>query len=108
MKGEIGLSERRYIAISIKHSEYERSKRPVLWGGDGRSADDAERCFGGYTCNIDKAELYSLTDFRNTYGNGHIKCDEPVKMCFDFVKRYKKWDTVLVDENELRQFLSFL
>lgn len=100
------MNERKYIAISIKHSEYESHKRLVLWGGYGRSSDNDARCFSGYTFNIEKAELYSLEDFRKAYGNGVIKCDEPVEMCANLIKRYRKLDTVLVEESELRKFLK--
>lgn len=60
------------------------------------------------TIDIEKCELYSLGDFQKHYGNGCIKCDEPVKMCFDYKKKYKNYDTVLVDVDELKEFLSFI
>jgi hypothetical protein len=100
-------TDRKYIAISIKHSAH--SKSPVLWGSRGKSANGEMRCFSDYTTDINKAELYSIEDFQKAYGKAidWIKCDEPVKMCFDYVKRYKSHDTVLVDESELRNFLGF-
>jgi hypothetical protein len=101
------MSERKYIAVSIKHSYHDRSKTPILWGYK-RTADEENRCFADYTKDINKCELYSLEDFQSHYGNGFIKCDEPVKMCFDYVKRYKKYDTVLVDKDDLQAFLSFI
>lgn len=101
------MNNRKYVAVSIKHSQHDRSKLPVLWGYK-RTQDNEKRCFADYTTDIDKCELYSLDDFRNTYGNGYIKCDEAVPMQFDYVKRYKKYDTVLVDESEMRMFLMFM
>lgn len=98
---------RKYIAISIKHSTYDKSVIPVMWGYK-RTKDDEKRCFSGYTTNLEKCELYSLEDFQKTYGNSYIKCDEPVKMCFDYKKRYKNYDTVLVDEEDLKSFLQML
>lgn len=100
-------NERKYIAISIKHSIYDSSTIPVMWGCK-RTADNEERCFSGYTSNPYQAEVYSLDDFLNSYGNSFIKCDEPVEICFDYKKKYKKYDTVLVDETELLQFLKFV
>lgn len=40
------MKERKYIAVSIKHSEY--TEYPVLWGYN-RTKDYEERCFAGYT-----------------------------------------------------------
>ena len=33
-----------------------------------------------------------------------MKLDEPVKLCIDFCKKYKKYDTVLVD---LEQYIGY-
>jgi len=103
----IDKNERRYVAISIKHSIYDKSKIPVLWG-NGRTSNGEKRSFSHYCNNIDRCELYSLNDFLNSYGNSYIKCDEPVKMCFDYKKKYKNYDTVLVDIEELKQYLEFV
>lgn len=104
----IDKDERKYAAISIKHSTHDKSPVPVLWGGTGRTRDDEKRCFSGYCNSVDTCEVYSLNDFLQTYGNSYIKCDEPVQMCFDYKKRYKAHDTVLVDIEELRQFLRYV
>ncbi|MEG1502471.1 MAG: hypothetical protein RR370_03680 [Synergistaceae bacterium] len=101
------MEDRKYVAVSIKHSEHDKSKTPILWGYK-RTADDEKRCFSDYTQDINKCELYSLKDFQEHYGNGFIKCDVPVKMRFDYKKKYKNYDTVLVDFEELKQFLSFV
>ena len=108
------MSERKYIAISIKHSMRGLENCPcepkdgkyTLWGYS-RSLDNEDRSFAGYTGNIDKCELYSLEDFQKSYGNGHIKCDEPVKMCFNLCRKYKKYDTVLVDIDDYKNYLTF-
>ncbi|MEG1954095.1 MAG: hypothetical protein RR115_07675 [Hydrogenoanaerobacterium sp.] len=101
------MTDRKYVAISIKHSTYDESPVPILWGKK-RTLDNEERCFSGYTQDINKCELYSLEDFQKSYGNGCIKCDAEVKMCFNYKRKYKKYDTVLVDFEELKQFLSFV
>lgn len=111
----IDITERKYIAISIKHSigGSERTPREplgglyTLWGHDP-TADADKRCFGGYTNNANKCEVYSLEDFQNKYGNSYIKCDEPVKMCFNLCKKYKEFDTVLVDLEDYKQYLGFI
>lgn len=96
------MKERRYIAISIKHSE---GCRFTLWGY--RTADDQERCFAGYSSvgDYDKCELYSLEDFQNNRGNGVIKCNESVKMSRDMVEKWNHYDTVLVDYQDYKNFL---
>lgn len=94
---------RNLVAISVKHTEYSTGQkwkfgmRCVLWG-EYRTADDEPRCYAGYTLFLDNAELYSLKDWEESnYHNGSVmKLDEPVKLTFDFWKKYKKYDTVLV------------
>jgi len=106
------MKERKYIGISIKHSMRGIQNCPsepknysyTLWGY-GPTPDDSERCFSGYTGNIDKCEVYSLEDFQKSYGNGYIKCDEPVKMCAGLCRKYKKYDTVLVDMDDYKSFI---
>ena len=107
------MSDRRFIAISIKHSQRGLQNYPceprngayTLWGY-GPTQDNEKRCFSGYTGNADKCEIYSLEDFQEHYGNGYIKCDEPVKMCPDLCRKYKKFDTVLVDADEYRRYIA--
>ena len=100
------MEKRKYIAISIKHSD---GLRFTLWGQE-RTEDHEKRCFSGYlgTMDFDKCELYSLKDFQDSYGNGIIKCDEPVSMTIGLVKKWKKFDTVLVDYEEYKKFVSFI
>lgn len=97
--------ERKYLAVSIKHTEYKwKFGMPcVLWGH--RTREDEPRSFGGYTQYPEEAELYSLEEFREKYGGCEwilsacrwMKLDSPVKMEIGFCKKYKKYDTVLVE-----------
>lgn len=98
------MSDRRYLAVSIKHSS---GTRFTLWGWD-RTEDEQKRCFSGYlgTMDYDKCELYSLEDFREHYGHGVIKCDCPVEMTLDLVKKWREYDTVLVDCDEYKAFVN--
>lgn len=98
------MDVRKYIAVSIKHSQ---GFGLVLWGSY-RTADDEERCFAGYqgTMDYDRCELYSLADFWEKYGNGVIKCDEPVPVTSDLTQRWKDYDTVLVDCREYETFVN--
>lgn len=98
------IYERKYVAISIKHTEYKwKFGNPcVLWGYK-RTKDDEERCFAGYTEDVKCAELYSAEEFIEQYGSDICK-PEPVKMCVDFCKKYKKYDTVLVPEENYRAY----
>lgn len=95
---------RRYLAISIKHS---CEGRYTLWGWE-RTQDGEPRCFSGYLgmMDFDKCEIYSLNDFRQHYGNGIIKCDEPVRMTLGMIKKWDRYDTVLVDYDEYKKFVS--
>lgn len=91
------MPKRNLLAVSIKHTEYRwKFGMPcVLWGH--RTQDDEKRSFGGYTQFPEKAELYTLEEFREHYDNSSVfKFDEPVKMEIGFCKKWKKYDTVFV------------
>lgn len=89
--------ERKYVAVSIKHSEYgwKIGKPLTLWGYH-ITQDDEPRCFGGYTEVLEKAERYAIDDFRKHGYSANIVAIEPVKMSPDFCKRWKVFDTVLM------------
>ena len=92
---------RKYIAVSIKHTEYRWAfgKPCVLWGWH-QTADDEPRCFADYTEYLSKAERYALGDFKaHGYGD-FIKDDAPVQLGVDLCKRWKEYDTVLVDAEQ--------
>ena len=94
----MGSKERNLVAVSIKHTEHRwKFGMPcVLWGH--RTEDEEKRSFGGYTQFPNNAEVYSLEDWQKSgYEKAEwMKVDEPVQMCVDFCKKYKKYDTVLV------------
>lgn len=100
------MDERIYIAISIKHS---RSIHD-LWFWARRTKEGENRSFSGYSNFYNKdgsqCELYSLKDFQEHYGNGCIKCDEPVLMCSNLLRKYKELDTVLVAEEDYKNWLK--
>ncbi len=100
------MTERNLVAVSIKHTEYRwKFGMPcVLWGH--RTKDGEKRSFGGYTQYPNYAEVYSLEDWANS---GYSRCewmkvDEPVQMCVNFCKKYRKYDTVLVP---LDQYIGY-
>lgn len=97
--------ERRYVAISIKHTAYKwKFGQPcVLWGYH-RTKDDEPRCFGGYTECLANAELYSVDEMNDHGYNGTICKREPVMMSYDFCKKWDRYDTVLVDIDNYRQY----
>ena len=105
------MTARNLVAVSIKHSEYtfgvkwKFGMRLVLWG-ERQTPDDQPRSFAGYTRYLDRAERYSLQDWKDSsYHNDSImKIDEPVKLTFDFWKKYKSYDTVLVLEEDYRKY----
>lgn len=106
------MDERKYYAVSIKHSinGWKYGKPLVLWGWK-RSNDGEERCYAGYTLYPDKAELYALGDFTahgyNNWGGIDIKDDEPVELDLRFCKKYKKYDTVLVDAERYQDYYKY-
>lgn len=96
------MTDRKYFAVSIKHTEYKwKFGMPyVLWGH--RTKDEEKRSFGGYTQYPNNAELYSLQDWADSgYSKAEwMKVDEPVHMEFNLCKRWKKYDTVLIPYDE--------
>lgn len=103
------MDERRYYAVSIKHSidGWKFGKPLTLWGWK-RTEEGEERCYSGYTENPDKAELYALGDFTahgyNNWGGVDIKDDEPVRLDLKFCKKYNQYDSVLVEEGIYRNY----
>ena len=98
-------NNRKYVAVSIKHTEYKwKFGMPcVLWGFH-QTEDGEPRCFGGYTLYLNKAERYALGDFkRHGYGEW-IKDDEPVNLSVDLCKKWRKDDAVLVDAEQYEAY----
>lgn len=95
------MKERKYLAISIKHTEHgwKLGKPCTLWGYK-QTKDDEKRCFASYTEYPNKAELYSLQDWLDSGYGSIIKMDEPVHMEIGFCKKWKEYDTVLIDKDE--------
>lgn len=90
--------ERKYLAVSIKHTGLKWKFGMPCWLWGNRTKDDEPRSYAGYTQYPENAELYSLEEFWQEYGSCEwIKCDAPVKMEIGFCKKYKKYDTVLVE-----------
>lgn len=95
------MGERKYIAVSIKHTEYgwKFGMPCVLWGYK-QTKDDEKRCFADYTRYLSNAERYAIGEFEeHGYGHSTVK-PEPVKMEIGFCKKWRKFDTVLVDAEE--------
>ena len=99
------MNDRKYVAISVKHTEYKwRYGMPCWLWGYKQTADYEKRCFAGYTNYLDKAERYALGEFREHGYGDYIKDDAPVPLTIDFCKKWKKYDTVLVDEEVYRAY----
>jgi hypothetical protein len=94
-------NERKYLAVSIKHTawRWKFGKPCVLWGYK-QTKDDEKRCFSDYTQYPNKAEVYSMQDWLNSGYGSIIKMDEPVHMEIGFCDKWKKYDTVLIDKDE--------
>lgn len=95
-------SERRFLAVSIKHSEYKwKYGMPLTLWGWHRTEDNEPRCYVDYTRFPNNAELYSIAEFVGRYGeNRAFKYDEPVHIAPGLCKKYRKYDTVFVDVDE--------
>ena len=100
---------RRYVAISIKHTEYRwKFGMPCWLWGFHQTEDNEPRCFADYTQYLNKAERYALGDFKEHGYGAIVKDDEPVKLSVDFCKKWKKFDTVLVDAEEYAFYCAML
>ena len=100
------MAERKYVAISIKHTEHRwKFGMPMVLWGRNRTEDNEDRCFSGYTNYFNDAELYALGDFKkHGYCLGDIKDDEAVRLCIGFCKKYKEYDTVLVEAEQYEAY----
>ncbi len=100
--------ERKYLAVSIKHTEWRwKFGDPcVLWGR--RTPPEGPRSFGGYTKYPRNAELYSLKDWARSWyaGSGVMKIDEPVHIGPNLCKKYRNFDTVLIAYDEYCGYCS--
>lgn len=106
VRKEMEKNARKYIAISIKHTEYKwKFGIPCTLWGYKRTDDNEERCFAGYTDNVNNAELYAIDDFKNHGYDETICKSEPVKMCPSLCKKYNQYDTVLVLEEDYKAYL---
>ena len=93
--------ERKYIAISIKHTirGWKFGMPCVLWGYK-QTKDDEPRCFADYTIYPRKAERYALGEFAKHGYDRYIKDDEAVPVEIGFVRKWRQFDTVLVDAEQ--------
>lgn len=99
------VDKRKYIAISIKHTigGWKFGNTCVLWGYK-RTKDEEPRCFSDYTIYPMKAERYAIGDFRKHGYEDDIKDDAPVPIDLGFIKRWREYDTVLVDEDQYIEY----
>lgn len=92
--------ERKYVAVSIKHStprrRYSMTEPLVLWSYR-RTEDSEPRSFAGYTCDPENAELYTQQEWEAHFGKNldWIKTT-PVPMSLHLLRDYKDFDSVIV------------
>lgn len=66
--GESKMNKRNFYVLSLKHLyPWKFGDTLCLWG-NRRTKDDEERCYGGYSDKLDRAELYSRDEFLEKYG----------------------------------------
>lgn len=85
------MNDKKYIAISIKHTMHLKKGCWCLWDYN----------HSGYVDTAEKAGLYTPEEMKGEFWNFPV-----VKMCKDLLKRYKNIDTVLVDKDEFIAFIS--
>lgn len=96
------MAERKYIAISIKHS----TKDDIQYWGN-LTTDSEERCFSGYTSFLDKCEKYTLEEFWFNYPRkDNYPFVTDIKSFNQFWKENKNVDTVLVEIEEWRNVMN--
>lgn len=100
--------ERKYVAVSIKHTAYkwEYGNPCTLWGWK-RTDDDENRCFSGYTEYLEKAEIYAIDDFIE---HGYPKESIPnfeASLTPNLIKNYEQYDTVLILAEEYYKYCDF-
>lgn len=102
------MKDRRYVAISIKHTMHgwKFGMPCVLWGHK-QTADNEKRCFSGYTTHLSQAERYAIGEFEEHGYSADTVKPEPVPMSLAFCKRWKDYDTVLVDAEEYAAYCKF-
>lgn len=86
----------RYVIVSIKHSN---EKRIIFWLPK----------FCDYTRDVRNAGVYSIDEVRDHYNNEASSLGfnsfEPVELTWDYLKKYKKFDSILIDESEAFEFI---
>ena len=97
------MENRKYIAISIKHSIW----RPNLqyWGWN-RTKDDEKRCYAGYVEDINKCELYSFEEFNKKYDWMGVKVVEDETLFPVLKRKFRNEDTILVDYEKFKDWLG--
>ena len=98
-------ADRKYVAVSIKHSPHRRwFGRPlVLWGY--HTADSEKRCFSDYTIFLDEAERYAVNDFAEHWYDAEVVRRKPVEtITINFMRDYTFYDTVLVSAESYRAY----
>lgn len=109
------MGERKYFVLSLKHLyPWKFGETLCLWGSK-RTNDNEDRCYGGYSGDIQRAELYSSEEFLKYYERctkkepltalipSELKALKKVFDCVlipkDVVERYYK-DCGLITEHE--------
>lgn len=95
------MSDRNYIAISLKHSTKDCT---MYWGT--RTLDNESRCFSGYTPNFFECEIYTPEEFHKHYPKDKYPVVEDYKSYTDFMKKYKDKDTVLVKRFQWKEIID--
>ena len=97
--------DRKYVGVSIKHSQNGwRFGMPLLLWGNRITKDKEKRCFGGYTTYLNHAERYAIDELRQHYEGApdNVFRPDPASLGLNFMKINRKWDTVLVDAEIMR------
>lgn len=102
--GGLEMGERKYYVLSLKHLyPWKFGETLCLWGYK-RTNDNEDRCYGGYSDDIQRAELYSSEEFLKNYGRC-TKNDPLTALIPSELKALKKvFDCVLVPKDVVERY----
>lgn len=98
------MGERKYFVLSLKHLyPWKFGETLCLWGNK-RTKDNEYRCYGGYSGDIQRAELYSSEEFLKEYGRC-TKKDPLTALIPSELRALKKvFDCVLVPKDVVERY----
>ncbi|WP_159639130.1 hypothetical protein [Erysipelothrix anatis] len=57
------MKQRKYVAVDIEKRHWKTNELTLMLWGVKRTENDEERCYSGYTRDINQCEIYSIKEF---------------------------------------------